>query len=385
MSAETAPQTIKEFTARVRQWYRDDYRGFRTFFDAAIENVKPIPEDTDRDIRYDWRNKSIDDLCSFFDEWYAWLPEMPTGLDYIRKFGWLYYQNEYGRAFVTKGAGYEMTKHFVAIRGEYFDSPESAALIHAWVEDLGGIHKVSQQYIIPEPTNPAGHYGFNNFNQFFSRKIKPDARAIASPEDDSVVVAPADCMIYTVENLTQDTKFLVKTSYLNVRELLNDSQYMRYFDGGTAVFCILKPHSYHHYHAPVSGKVVEAKEDVSGEYFGVAFERFRRGYLVIKTERYGHVGVVPVGLTTIASVVFRDKFKHVTDTQPIAIAKGEAIGYFQYGGSLNILLFEAGRFPSLNLLQGQQIGFLLNPDEGVGKLRQSKSNDFLHRVSFRSE
>lgn len=37
------------------------------------------------------------------------------------------------------------------------------------------------------------------------------------------------------------------------------------------------------------------------------------------------------------------------------------VGYFKYGGSLNILLFEQGRFPSLSLLVGQRIG-VLNSD-----------------------
>ena len=34
------------------------------------------------------------------------------------------------------------------------------------------------------------------------------------------------------------------------------------------------------------------------------------------------------------------------------------MGYFKYGGSLNILLFEPGRFPSLSLLVGQRIGVI---------------------------
>ncbi|NKC12401.1 MAG: hypothetical protein GKR94_09410 [Gammaproteobacteria bacterium] len=70
----------------MRQWYSDDYRGFQTYFDAAVENVKSIPEDTDEDVKYDWKDKGIDDLCAFFEEWYAWLPDVPTGLNYIQKF-----------------------------------------------------------------------------------------------------------------------------------------------------------------------------------------------------------------------------------------------------------------------------------------------------------
>ncbi|NER36704.1 MAG: hypothetical protein F6J93_22430 [Oscillatoria sp. SIO1A7] len=66
----------------------------------------------------------------------------------------------------------------------------------------------------------------------------------------------------------------------------------------------------------------------------------------------------------------------------IGIAKGDEIGYFQYGGSLNILLFEADRFPSLNIFQGQQIGLLLNPDEAAVKLTKSRKNRFINRAAY---
>ncbi|NEQ96839.1 MAG: phosphatidylserine decarboxylase [Cyanothece sp. SIO2G6] len=390
------------FIEQIQGWYSTDYRGFRTYFDAAVENVKPRPEETDDDVWKDWSGAGIDELCAFFEEWYAWLPDVPTGLDYIQKFSWLYYLNEYGLAFVTKGAGYEMTKNFVAIRGTYFDSPESAALVNDWVEQLGGIAKVSQQYVIPEPTNPTGNYGFNSFNEFFIREVQPGVRPITSPDDDSIVVASADCVInMIVDDLTLETQIPVKTVYLNVRQLLDNSEFASNFEGGTAVSCILMPDSYHRYHAPVSGQVVDSNENVAGEYFGIqdfpgllnddnvgygynysVFEDFRRGYMVIQTERFGCVAVVPVGLNTIASVVFKDEFKRVTSASPVPIIKGDEIGYFQYGGSLNILLFEADRFPSLNIFQGQQIGLLLNPDEAAVKLTKSRRNRFLNRVAY---
>ena len=64
-------------------------------------------------------------------------------------------------------------------------------------------------------------------------------------------------------------------------------------------------------------------------------------------------------LAKIASVIFHDKFKNITNSNdPVPITKGDEIGYFQYGGSLNILLFEPGRFNSLSLLQGQRIGLM---------------------------
>jgi len=72
-----------------------------------------------------------------------------------------------------------------------------------------------------------------------------------------------------VDDLTEETKIPVKTVYLNVKTLLNNSPYAVRFVGGTAVSCILMPDMYHRYHAPVSGVVLESNEDVAGEYFGI--------------------------------------------------------------------------------------------------------------------
>lgn len=203
-------------------------------------------------------------------------------------------------------------------------------------------------------------------------------RPISSPLDDSVVVSPADAIVNMIDdNLSLDAPLQVKTQKLNVMQLLNNSQYASSFEGGTAVSCILMPTVYHRYHSPVAGKVIESNPDVSGYYFGIddfpklinggnvgygydysVFEDFRRGYLIIDTVTYGKVAMIPVGLNTIASIVFKEKFRSIKASQPVAIAKGEEVGYFQYGGSLNILLFEKGCFPAVRIPQGQIIGTL---------------------------
>jgi len=364
-------KTIDEFIAQLKTWYETDYNGFKTSFNKAIANVQPIPEGQDPNVVYDWKNKGINDLCDFFTDWYNWMPDVATGLEYIQKFSWLYYKNQDGLAFVTKGPGLTMTAKFVSLRGDYMDDPKSHPLVQKWIDELGP--EQMDQFIKTSAKD------FPTFNDFFIREIKPEARPVSSPNDDAVVVAPADCVInMIVDDLTEATKIPVKTVSLNIAELLNNSIYAKKFVGGTAVSCILMPNTYHRYHAPVSGHVIESNEDVAGEYFGIkdfpdllnkgdvgygydysVFEHFRRGYLVIKTANYGLVGMVPVGLNTIASVVFADKYKHITNSDnPVPIKKGGEVGYFKYGGSLNILLFEPGRFPSLSLLVGQRIGVI---------------------------
>ncbi len=362
--------SINDFISLIRNWYNADYCNFRTMYLKAVETVKPFPQETDPSLEYEWNkpeDEALDNLCDFFQEWYQWNPDLETGLQYIQKFSWLYYENQNGLNFVTGGIGYLMTAIYVDLNGQKMDSSESKTLVKHWMTEIG--KEEMSKYIIPEG-------GYQNFNQFFSRELITP-RPVSSPNDDSVVVSPADAIVNMIDdNLTVNKPLSIKTQELSVYQLLNGSKYTIYFEGGTAVSNILMPTVYHRYHSPVSGKVIESNEDVAGIYFGIKdfpelihngdvgygydysiFEHFRRGYLIIQTKEYGKVAMIPVGLNTISSVIFDSKFKKITsgDT-PQPIAKGEEVGYFQYGGSLNILLFEKGVFPAVRIPQGQEIG-----------------------------
>lgn len=362
--------SINDFISLIRNWYSTDYCNFRTKYLKAVETVNPFPQDTDPSVEYEWNkpeDEALDNLCDFFQEWYQWNPDLETGLQYIQKFSWLYYENQNGLNFVTGGIGYLMTAIYVDLNGQKMDSSESKTLVKHWMTEIG--KEEMSKYIIPEG-------GYQNFNQFFSRELVTP-RPVSSPNDDSVVVSPADAIVNMIDdNLTVNKPLSIKTQELSVYQLLNGSEYTIYFEGGTAVSNILMPTVYHRYHSPVSGKVIESNEDVAGIYFGIKdfpelihngdvgygydysiFEHFRRGYLIIETKEYGKVAMIPVGLNTISSVIFDSKFKKITsgDT-PQPIVKGEEVGYFQYGGSLNILLFEKGVFPAVRIPQGQEIG-----------------------------
>lgn len=362
-------ETIQEFVAELNEWYKNDTGHFKTNFDAAVAGVKDPPANTDWLVYYDWKGKGIDDLCSFFVEWYGWMPKVETGLAYIQKFSWLYYENDAGQTFIKSDQSKTMMLQYVTLRGNYLDSDDSQPLVAEWIDELGD--KQMSQFQKTKADQ------FKNFNDFFIRELKDGERPVAFPDDSTVVTAPADCIInMIVDDLTEETTIQAKNVSLNLDQLLNGSEHAKKFVGGTAVSCILMPNTYHWYHSPVSGKVIESNADVLGDYFGIKdfpdlldkgdvgygydysdFEVFRRGYLIIQTPNYGIVGMIPVGLNTVGSVVFKDPFKRITPNDtPAPITKGQQVGYFKYGGSLNILLFESGRFPSLNLLVGEKIG-----------------------------
>jgi phosphatidylserine decarboxylase len=326
-----------------------------------------------------WKGKSFDDFCQFFNDWYLLLPVnhmdpakpvFPPGqkideFNYITIFAGFYFENEEAQKILGQEPGLGWTKEFVVERGQFLDSKQSKSTIPLWTTDSS---IKNEEYIVPPD-------GYQSFNEFFTRNLKPGARTVASPTDDAILVSPADCVLNMIQPMTLGTRIPTKFNQkLNVKQLLNNSEYAKYFENGAAISCILLPNTYHHYHFVTSGTVVESNQDVAGQYWGMwnfpaflndgnfgygqswsVFEHFRRGYVVIKTKEFGHVAMIPVGLDTIGSVVFEDKFKKVVSPATVQVSKGEKLGHFAYGGSTVITLIEQG-INSITIPQGQQIG-----------------------------
>lgn len=339
--------------------------GFQTVVQDMFTHLQDLPDGTPNP----WRGKNIEDLYIFLNDWFYFLPNTQNGLDKIIEFSMLYYHNPYGMKFILEEPGYSWSLQFIEERGDYMDSPASAKGIQTWLNDPSINH---DDFVMPLG-------GFQTFNEFFTRGLKPGARKIDGLDDDSALVSPADGVINMINNdLKLETQIPTKGRMtLNLDALLGNSKYAKQFVGGTAMAVFLKPDNYHHYHAPVSGRVVEAREEVGNRLFGMpdipdiinngniaynkdysVFEHFRHGYLVIKTKQYGYVGMIPIGLQTIGSVVFEEGLKSVDDTHPRKIYKGDKVGHFAYGGSTVLLIFQKGVFNAVSVKQGQQIGSL---------------------------
>jgi phosphatidylserine decarboxylase len=351
---------------------------FRNLIDNAFLYIHPLPPEYGQ--ANPWAGKKFPDLVSFFGDWCTFLPtakgSSDTGLKYIQRFAWFYYKNEYGMRFVKWAPGRKITQDFAKQRGAFMDSEASARVVPIW---LASPRIEKQDYNLPDPTAPDG--GFKSFNEFFARTLKDQAqsRPQTMPERDYVITAPTDCVMNSVPTRIVDADTRIPTKFrqaLNINEMLGGSKYAAGFVGGTALSCVLTPHTYHHYHAPVGGKVVESRiiEDPyfgyddfpqwvprNGNigYYGTAFsqfEDFQRGYFIIDTGKYGRVAVIPVGLDTISSIVFAPKFTDIT--KPVPVERGETLGNFYYGGSLLIMVFEPGRYGSdaIKVRLGNQIG-----------------------------
>lgn len=359
-------------------YYSKDDAEFRNLLDSAFDNIQQSPAEYPEG--NPWIGKEFSDLVIFLNEWSTFLPTThgshDSGLEYIGEFVWFYYQNQYGVDFVQESPGREIMQDFAEQRGEFMDSDASTAQIANWLENVR-IEK--EDYNLPDPDAPDG--GFKSFNEFFARTLKDQdkSRPQTMPDRDYVISAPTDSIMNSIPQIITDADTLISTKgnqALNIIDMLDGSKYADKFIGGTALSCVLMPNTYHHYHSPVGGHVVESKiiEDAffgydnfpawvppNGNvgYYGSdfsQFENFKRGYFIVDTGKYGHVAVIAVGLNTISSIVFNERFTNITE--PVPVKRGDEFGHFLYGGSLVIIIFEPDRYKSdaIRVRLGNQIG-----------------------------
>ncbi len=243
--------------------------------------------------------------------------------------------------------------------GDFLDTPESfdEEILRSFVEDAPQ-YTVEESLVDGRPNMPSG---WKTFNQFFARELNPGRRPIADPGDNRTVSCPADCSYEQWFGIDENsaipaTRVKGTATYGSIPELLPDSPYAERFAGGTFVHYMLPPSAYHRFHTPVGGRVVESRVVDGQVYMQVdvgdggfrstdrtqsGYEFFQtRGVLVLDTSEddagdVGLVGVVPLGMSHVASVA-------LTAEAGSHLAKGEEFGYFQFGGSDIILLFEKG-------------------------------------------
>ncbi|MCV6629744.1 MAG: archaetidylserine decarboxylase [Flavobacteriaceae bacterium] len=213
-----------------------------------------------------------------------------------------------------------------AIAGKYMNSKASAKRVQPFIEDF---NVPMEDYIIPET-------GYASFNDFFYRHIQTNARPIGDG-----VVSPADGKILVFPEITHSQQFFVKGKAFSVATLLGDEELAKQYIGGSMAIIRLAPTDYHRYHFPVDGQVSDNKK-INGYYFSVSplalqknlqiFLENKREYVVVDSA-YGKVCIVDVAATMTGSMIQT----HQAHTQ---ITKGQEKGYFAFGGSTIILLFE---------------------------------------------
>lgn len=201
---------------------------------------------------------------------------------------------------------------------------------------------------------------WHSFNEWFSRHlVDPSVRPIA----DTTVVAPADSTpqgIWDVDengDLVEKKGVTIKSAKItSVSQLLgSESAYTDAFRGGTLTHTFLDVNDYHRYHFPVSGTIVELRkipgENAAGGITMWDPDRSRyvlddtapgwqmietRDCVIIDTEDYGLVAVLPIGMSQICSCNWEEGLAVGSKVE-----KGDPMGYFLFGGSDIVMVFQA--------------------------------------------
>ena len=200
-----------------------------------------------------------------------------------------------------------------------------------------------RKYKLDEEEFDSDPEGFRSFNEFFSRKLKPDARPIE--QENAVAVFPADGRHLGVQDLSANLGFYVKGQKFDLPKLFQSEELAGRFRKGSLIISRLCPVDYHRFHAPVSGKISEARL-INGSLFSVnpialrkrlsVFWENKRYLCMIDSDYHGKVAQFIVGATCVGSATF-------TFSQKQRVKKGEELGYFSFGGSSVLTLFEKDR------------------------------------------
>jgi phosphatidylserine decarboxylase len=206
---------------------------------------------------------------------------------------------------------------------------------------------------------------WRTFNQFFARQLKsPEQRPITAAADHSIVVSPVDSIpegtwpIDNTSRVVEKSGIAVKTGTVqSVDQLIGgQSRYRSAFAGGTFTHLFLDVGDYHHYHFPLGGVVKElaiipGQEMAGGKVtWDSANRRYAfdpssigwqsletRGCVILETEEFGLVALLPIGMSPVSSVTFEPTLK-----EGVRVRKGDMMGHFLFGGSDFVMVFQAG-------------------------------------------
>jgi len=261
--------------------------------------------------------------------------------------------------------------------GEFLKTPKSAEVLGdhktGW---FGSTGKSDLMEVANAPRNTefkfeemyvcdpkAKHHGFKSWDDFFTRRVRPEARPVASPDDDSVVANACESKPF---NVSRDVKlrdrFWIKAQPYSVLDMLAHSPEAQQFAGGTIYQAFLSALSYHRWHAPVSGTVRRAFVE-DGTYFSeVLWESNGSGKIDVEIDTAG-ISTAQGYLTALATraIIFFEADNpaiglmafigvgmdevstcEITVNEGQRVKKGDEIGMFHFGGSSHCLMFRKG-------------------------------------------
>lgn len=214
---------------------------------------------------------------------------------------------------------------------------------------------------------------FHSFNDFFTRRLQPSARPIATAENHVIAVADSKLMVYPITN---EGTFNIKDQNYTLEELVRDKSVASQFQGGDCFVYRLTLDDYHRYCYPDAGKKIGGKY-LRGVLHSVrplahrhvrVFSENTRLWQLLQTRNFGRILFVEVGAMLVGKI---------HDHGHTQFIKGQEKGYFAYGGSTIVVCYEKGKIIlDADILSYNHNGIEVKVHYGekVGKYAQTATN-----------
>jgi phosphatidylserine decarboxylase len=208
-------------------------------------------------------------------------------------------------------------------------------------------------FVVPEQ-------GFDSFDAFFTRQLKPGSRPLDADPD--ALLSPADGLIADAGPVDLGCTLRVKGRNYTAGELLGDERAASVYAGGHFAVVYLSPRDYHRVHAPVDGRVRSLRH-VPGTLFPVndiglnhvprLFARNERVVVEQDSVRHGAVASVMVGAIGVGRITVSFEREMITNDgsqfgervygEPDApqLARGAELGAFHLGSTVIVFVSPA--------------------------------------------
>lgn len=234
------------------------------------------------------------------------------------------------------------------------------------------IYKIDmREFDNPNPSN------YTTFNEFFTRKLRNNARPIDT--NLSSLVIPADGIITQIGKINQTNTFQIKGIPYHLDGLLaGHDNIIDYFSNGSFVIIYIPPQNCHRVYMPCTGTLREVLY-IPGELFSVhpkitknipnIFSRNERVICLFETD-FGYMVQILVGTIIVGSIettwlgtitppregiVKHWRYPNTSNIEDvITLQKGHEMGLFKLGSTV-INLFDNEKVILNNLLQPYDI------------------------------
>ena len=224
-------------------------------------------------------------------------------------------------------------KFFSLWYGWMMSCPSSAKRIQPFIQKYG----VDVNIFAQAPST------FATFNDFFTRRLKAEARPI--DKDSDAVIFPADGRHLGFPNIEAVDSIFAKGQRFDLPSLLNSRALAERYRYGTLVISRLCPVDYHRFHFPAEG-APSTTRCVPGFLYSVNPIALCRNIAILWQNKrmlteldspvLGKTLILEIGATCVGSIQ-----QTYEPSQPVQ--KGDEKGYFAFGGSTVITIFEPQR------------------------------------------